>query len=133
MSRRWRIALLSAAAVLVCCGLPATVFAVSTGGGPAPVPTVTASSTPLFTPSDLPPMPASAAPASTAPVAGPVAPIDPPAPAVPAPVPVQPSPRQGVHAGAFCSSAGQLGYTVDGTLMRCSATEQDHRLRWRRA
>lgn len=58
--------------------------------------------------------------ASLAPVAGP-------------PVPLPPSPAQDVNPGARCSTGGQLGYTPAGTLMRCSATEQDPRLRWRRA
>jgi hypothetical protein len=74
------------------------------------------------TPEKLVPAP-SASPtpsASLAPVAGP-------------PVPPPPSPAQGVNPGALCATAGRLGYTVAGTLMRCSATEQDHRLRWRRA
>ncbi|MGO4603655.1 HNH endonuclease family protein [Terrabacter sp. 2YAF2] len=51
----------------------------------------------------------------------------------PSPSPAAPSPRQGVHPGAFCSPAGALGYTSAGTLMRCSYKSGDTRARWRAA
>jgi hypothetical protein len=58
-------------------------------------------------------------------------------------VPPPPSPKppptthdqyaHGVHPGAFCAPGGALGYTVAGTLMRCTTTAVDSRNRWRRA
>jgi len=44
-----------------------------------------------------------------------------------------PEPVHGVHPGAFCSPYGALGYTVDGTLMRCEPSATDSRNRWRKA
>lgn len=38
-----------------------------------------------------------------------------------------------VHPGAFCSPAGALGVTAEGTLMVCKTTATDSRLRWRAA
>lgn len=56
-----------------------------------------------------------------------------PAPILGPPVTGMPSPTQGVLPGTFCTTAGQLGYTAGGELMRCSATEEDTHLRWRHA
>lgn len=56
--------------------------------------------------------------------------------APPAPAPTTQAPSgggsyvHGVHPGAFCSPQGAYGYTVDGTLMRCTSKDGD-RARWR--
>ena len=51
----------------------------------------------------------------------------------PSPKPAAPSPIQGVHPGSFCSPEGALGYTNQGTLMRCTFKAGDTRARWRAA
>jgi hypothetical protein len=45
----------------------------------------------------------------------------------------RPSPAIDVMPGAFCPVPGRLGYTEEGELMRCAATDSDPRPRWRRA
>jgi hypothetical protein len=75
------------------------------------------------------------APVQPAPRPAPVQPVPVPVPAprpAPAPAP-KPAPVPGVHPGAFCSPQGGLGYTVKGTLMRCSTKAGDSRARWRAA
>jgi hypothetical protein len=59
-------------------------------------------------------------------------PVTEPAPR-PTPQPTSPSRVQGVHPGSFCSPEGALGFTVKGTLMRCSFKTGDIRARWRSA
>lgn len=81
------------------------------------------------------PKPAPAPAQVPAPQPAPVsAPVSAPKPSpTPSPGPSAPSPRQGVHPGAFCSPEGALGYTSAGTLMRCSFKAGDIRARWRAA
>jgi hypothetical protein len=86
---------------------------------------------PLISSSPAAPLPAVSPSADPSPIpqaslAGPVAPVAPDQDS-------RPSPASNVRPGAYCPTLGQLGYTPAGTLMRCSATEQDPRLRWRRA
>ncbi|MEW1951982.1 HNH endonuclease family protein [Terrabacter sp. NPDC080008] len=79
--------------------------------------------------------PSPAAPPAPKPTSKPApkpAPAPPPAPK-PAPKPASPATVQGVHPGAFCAPQGALGYTVKGTLMRCTFKSGDIRARWRSA
>lgn len=59
-----------------------------------------------------------------------------PAPATqPAPAPQQQPQQQQlplVHPGSFCSTSGQQGVTIRGTLMMCQEGVNDGRLRWRK-
>ena len=53
----------------------------------------------------------------------------------PAPVPQQQPQQQQlplVHPGSFCSTSGQQGMTIRGTLMMCKLGANDDRLRWRK-
>lgn len=52
----------------------------------------------------------------------------------PATVPQQPQQQQLplVHPGSFCSTSGQQGVTIRGTLMMCKLGANDDRLRWRK-
>lgn len=51
----------------------------------------------------------------------------------PSPSPTTEPARRIVHAGAFCSPVGALGYTSKGTLMRCTLKSGEDRARWRAA
>lgn len=68
-------------------------------------------------------------PAEPVPAPSPTVSLSPPSaagPAVPSPLP----PAENVHLGEQCSPAGRLGYTSEGMVARCSATEKDPQLRW---
>jgi hypothetical protein len=141
-----------AALLVLCCGgsmvlgamgsqKPKTTSA-TTAASPATTPSLLSPSTSptgIDSPSVEPvPTPTSDS-ASSVPVPPPVAPTK--AVAVPTtrkpppPPPTTTGPKYvyGVHPGAFCSPYGALGYTVDGTLMRCEPSATDSRNRWRRA
>ncbi|MFU0464924.1 hypothetical protein [Gardnerella vaginalis] len=53
----------------------------------------------------------------------------------PQPAPQQQQPQQLplVHPGSFCSTSGQQGVTIKGSLMVCKEGVNDGRLRWRKA
>jgi hypothetical protein len=128
------------ALLVLCCG--GTALAAALAGGqashqPAIVvvsnsPAPSSSRSPTFAPS--PAVTTAAAPTTTA--AAPKPPASAPttrAPKPPATTAAGPPVQHGVHPGAFCSAAGALGYTNDGTLMRCTSTATDPRNGWRRA
>lgn len=139
-SRRTPAALLAA---LIAAVLLATAGC-TTGSTPPvePAPThVVDSASPAASPSptEFPsPTPTESSPAPASPTRPAVAP--PPArppvhtnPPPPPPAPPLPPARGSVHPGAFCSPEGATGHTSAGTLMVCSKTATDHRLRWRSA